>query len=93
MTHYGRDMQRLDAVWTEDGWRYLLDGESVTASVRTSDRAPYPCIWVDGERLYDVEWTVEGQVRATTPPQSPEADAVFDAFDLTSDRSAGVGGS
>jgi hypothetical protein len=38
----------------------------------------FPAVWLDGERIYDVEVRRSGAVVATVPPRSPDVDASFD---------------
>lgn len=74
-------MQRLETTPVGEEWRYTLDGKHVSLRVMEDFRAPHPGIWVDGRRLYDVEWTIQGRRRATIPARSSETESVYDAYD------------
>lgn len=80
-------MHRLETVSVGEDWKYTLDGKQVTPKVMEDIRAPYPGIWVDGQRLYDTKWSVEGRRRATIPRRSFESEAVYKAYE-TGDWSA-----
>lgn len=80
-------MQRLETIRVGEEWRYTLDGKQVPLRVMEDFRAPHPGIWVDGRRLYDVEWTIQGRHRATIPARSSETESVYQAYE-TGDWSA-----
>ncbi|WEV76763.1 hypothetical protein O9K63_09100 [Janibacter cremeus] len=80
-------MQWLETVSAGEDWQYTLDGKQVTPKIMEDIRAPHPGIWVDDQRLYDTEWSVEGRRRGTIPPRSSESEAVYKAYE-TGDWSA-----
>ena len=42
---------------------------------------PFTAIYLDGQRQYDVELWIDGTLRHTVPPKSPEVDAVYDRLE------------
>jgi hypothetical protein len=69
---------RIDT--NEDGTVVQVDGQDATADLRlrSEDDVTFPAVWLDGERIYDVEVRRNGAVVATVPPRSPDVDASFE---------------
>jgi len=72
------DGMRIDT--NEDGNALQVDGQDSTADLqlRSEDDVTFPAVWLDGQRIYDVEVRRGGAVVATVPPRSPDVDASFD---------------
>jgi hypothetical protein len=59
---------RIDT--NEDGKDLQVDGQDSTADfqLRSQDDVTFPAVWLDGQRVYDVEVRSDGAVVATVPP-------------------------
>ena len=70
-------MMRIDT--TEDWTDVTVDGTASSAElqVASEEDVTFPGVWLDGERVYDVEVWRAGSLVATVPPRSDDVDASF----------------
>ncbi len=74
-------MQRFDTTGDpEEPQLRAIDGQQVTGrqvALASAEDVTFPAVWLDGDRVYDVEVWHDGSLVATVPPQSEEVDASF----------------
>lgn len=64
--------------------KVFLDGvnaKSLKPQLSMNVYAPHGVIYLNGERSYDIEWWDAGKMKTYVPPQSPEVDLVYDAYE------------
>jgi hypothetical protein len=71
-------MRRIDVTRSDAGLELVGDNSGAAFALASEDDVTFPAVWLDGERVYDVEIWRDGELIATVPPRSDEVDAAFD---------------
>ena len=72
-------MRRIE-IHDEDGRQFSVDGVKSEQELKLSSRddVTFPGVWLDGERVYDVEVWQGDQLLLAVPPRSDDVDQSFD---------------
>jgi hypothetical protein len=71
-------MKRIDVKRSDAGLELVGDHSCTDFALASEDDVTFPAVWMDGERVYDVEVWRDGELIATVPPRSDDVDAAFD---------------
>lgn len=71
-------MRRIDVTRSDAGLELAGDSSGTDFALASEDDVTFPAVWLDGERVYDVEIWRDGELIATVPPRSDDVDAAFD---------------
>ena len=70
-------MRRIDVVQTDDGLEGVGEHAGTRFEMASENDVTFPAVWLDDQRVYDVEVWRDGELVATVPPRSDDVDAAF----------------
>jgi hypothetical protein len=63
---------------SDAGLELVGDNSDADFVLASEDDVTFPAVWLEGERIYDVEIWRDDELIATVPPRSDDVDAAFD---------------